>query len=319
MKYSRIAGTGSYLPKRVLTNAELEKMVDTTDDWIVERTGIHSRHIADADELTSQMGAQAAVQALNMANLTADELDLIVVATSTPDLIFPSTACLLQEQIGAKHCGAFDISAACAGFVYALSVADQFIRNQNAKTVLVVGTEAMSRLIDWQDRKTCVLFGDGAGAVVLQASVKPGIHSTHLHADGRYKDILFVPNRLPSFNTGEVGYLQMTGQSVFKIAVQVLDEMMDEVLAENGILKGAIDWLIPHQANIRIIQAMAKKLELPLEKVVITLGSHGNTSAASIPLALDVAVRAGRIKRGEKLLLEGLGGGMTWGSALITF
>lgn len=319
MKYSRIAGTGSYLPKRVLTNAELEKMVDTTDDWIVERTGIHSRHIANADELTSQMGAQAAVQALNMANVTADELDLIVVATSTPDLIFPSTACLLQEQIGAKHCGAFDISSACAGFVYALSVADQFIRNQNAKTVLVVGAEAMSRLIDWHDRKTCVLFGDGAGAVVLQASDQPGIHSTHLHADGRYKDILFVPTRLPNNHVSEVGYLQMAGQSVFKLAVQVLDEMMDEVLANNNILKGAVDWLIPHQANIRIIQAMAKKLELPLEKVVITLGSHGNTSAASIPLALDVAVRAGRIKRGEKLLLEGLGGGMTWGSALITF
>jgi len=319
MKYARITGTGGYLPERVLTNADIEKIVDTSDAWIVERTGIHSRHIVAPDETTFEMGAHAALHALDMAGITPQSLDLIIVATSTPDQIFPSTACLLQKRIGAKHGGAFDVTAACAGFVYALSIADQFIRSGNVKNALVVGSEAMTRLLDWQDRATCVLFGDGAGAVVLQADNKPGIHSSHLHADGNYKDILFVPNRLPNALANAGGYLQMSGPSVFKIAVQVLEKMVDEILETNYLAKSEIDWLIPHQANIRIIQAMAKKLELPIEKVVITLATHGNTSAASIPLALDVAVRTGRIKPGEKLLLEGLGGGMTWASALITF
>ncbi len=322
MKHSRIAGTGSYLPERVLTNAELETMVDTTDQWIRERTGIEKRHIAGQGETCSDLAEPAARRAMEMAGVTPDDIDLIVVATTTPDQVFPSTACLLQERLGIHGCPAFDVQAVCTGFVYATSVADQFIRTGMAKTALVVGSEVFSRIVDWKDRNTCVLFGDGAGAVVLQASDKPGIISTHIHADGSYKHLLQVPVGVgKGFDEMKAGraYAEMRGNEVFRMAVTTLGRIVDETLGANGMQKTDVDWLIPHQANIRIIQATAKKLNLPMDHVVVTVDQHGNTSAASIPLALDAAVRDGRIQRGENLLMEGFGGGFTWGSVLATF
>lgn len=315
MKYARIAGTGSYLPEKILTNAEIEKIVDTTDQWIVERTGIKQRHIANDEETSSYMAHQAALKALEAANISADSIGLIIVATSTPDKIFPSTACLVQQRLGIHGCAAFDVSAACAGFSYALSVADQFIRSGNADYALVIGSETMSRIIDWTDRSTCVIFADGAGAVLLQASDQPGIHSTHLHADGQYQDLLYTPNGLRL----ERPYLKMAGREVFRVAVTHLEEIVHETLAANQIEKSAIDWLVPHQANIRIIAAIANKLDMSMDRVVVTLDKQGNTSAASVPLALDYAIRDGRIQRGHTILLESFGGGFAWGSALVRY
>lgn len=315
MKYAKIAGTGSYLPEKILTNAELEKIVDTTDEWIVERTGIKQRHIANDEETSSYMAYHAALKALEAANVSAESIGLIIVATSTPDKIFPSTACLVQQRLGIHGCAAFDVSAACAGFSYALSVADQFIRSGNADYALVIGSETMSRIIDWTDRSTCVIFADGAGAVLLQASDKPGIQSTHLHADGQYQDLLYTPNGLRL----ERPYLKMAGREVFRVAVTHLEEIVHETLAANQIEKSAIDWLVPHQANIRIISAIATKLDMSMDRVVVTLDKQGNTSAASVPLALDYAIRDGRIQRGDTILLESFGGGFAWGSALVRY
>ena len=318
--FARIIGTGSYLPERALTNAELEKTVDTTDEWIRSRTGIHQRHIAADDEFTLDLAEAASRNAIDAAGIKAQEIDLIVVATTTADQIFPSTACLLQSRLDIHGCPAFDIQAVCTGFVYALSVADQFMRTGMAKTALVVGAETFSRIIDWTDRNTCVLFGDGAGAVVLQRDTAPGICSTHIHADGDYANLLHVPsgvsNNLAAVQEGRA-YVEMAGSEVFKMAVNTLGRIVDETLEANGLEKSDIDWLVPHQANNRIIAATAKKLRMPMDKVVQTVAEHGNTSAASIPLALDVAVRDGRIKSGDTLLLEGFGGGFTWGSALV--
>lgn len=320
MKYSKIIGTGSYLPEKILTNHDLEKIVDTKHDWIVERTGIKQRHIVGEGETSSTMAEQAARNALASANIQAEDLGLIIVASTTPDVVMPSTACFLQSHLGVPGIPAFDISAACAGFIYAMSIADQFIRTGTIKNALIVGAETMSSIIDWNDRRTCVLFGDGAGAVVLQASDQPGVLSTHIHADGNYKDLLYVPSSLPGqANISEPSYVQMSGNEVFKFAVKILGKMVTETLDANNINKEDIDWLIPHQANLRIINATAKKLDLSMEQVVVTVGEHGNTSAASIPLALDQAVRDGRVKPGHKLLLEAIGGGFTWGSALIDF
>jgi len=314
--YSKIAGTGSYLPSKILTNHDLEKQIDTTHEWIVERSGIHERRIAAPDETASSMGFLAAREAIEAAQISPNDIDLIIVATSTGERIFPSTACLLQERLGISGCPAFDVTAACAGFNYALSVADQFIRAGTAVCALVVGSETMSRIIDWQDRRTCVLFADGAGALVLTASETPGIHSTHLHADGKYKDLLYTPTGL---EPGEKAHLQMSGREVFKVGVQQLARVLTETLEAHQLEKEAIDWLIPHQANIRMISAMANHLGLSMDRVVITLDKHGNTSAASVPLALDHAIRDGRIQRGHRLLLESFGGGFAWGSALVTY
>jgi len=321
MTYAHILGTGSYLPEKILTNFDLEKMVETTNDWIVERTGIHKRHIAAAHETALTMAEQAARQAMAAANITPADIDLIIIATTTPEKMFPSTACLLQQKLGISGCAAFDLnSTACAGFMYGLSIADQFIRNKTMKHALVIGSEVMSRVVDWNDRTTCVLFGDGAGAVVLGASDKPGILSTHLHADGNYKDVLSLNVGLGKpMDVEQALFIQMTGNQLFKLAVNILGDLFDETLTANRLEKSAVDWLVPHQANIRIILAMAKKLNLPLERVAITLEEQGNTSSASIPLALDKAVRDGRIKRGDMLLLEGFGGGLAWGSALIQY
>ena len=322
MKYARITGTGSYLPEKVLTNADLEKMVDTSDDWISERTGIKKRHIAGDGETTCDLVENAARMAIKAADINCADIDLIIVATTTPDKIFPSTACLLQERLKIHGPPAFDIQAVCTGFVYALGVADKFIRTGSAKCALVVGADTLSRIIDWTDRSTCVLFGDGAGAVILQADKKPGILSTHLHADGKYYDLLMVPEGVSQgYNLVKEGkaYIHMQGNEVFKVAVNTLGRIVDETLAANKMKKSDIDWLIPHQANIRIIAATARKLKLPMERVVVTVDQHGNTSAASIPLALDVAVRDGRIKPGETLLLEAFGGGFTWGSTLLKY
>jgi 3-oxoacyl-[acyl-carrier-protein] synthase III len=319
MKYSRIIGTGSYLPEKTLTNLELENMVDTTDEWIVSRTGIKSRHIAAKDETSASMGTVAAKRAMEMAEVNGKEIDFIVVGTSTPDKIFPSTACLIQEQLGLSFCPAFDVNAACAGFNYALGMADQFIRSGSAKVALVIGSEVMSRIIDWQDRSTCILFADGAGAVLLKGDSSPGIHSIHLHADGNYKDLLYTPHGSVLEIAQESPYMKMQGSEVFKIAVKKLGEVVEEALEVNQLKQGEIDWLIPHQANLRIIAAVAKRLHLPLERVIITIERHGNTSAASIPLALDEAVRDGRVQPGDKLLLEGFGGGFAWGAALVTY
>jgi len=316
MKYSRIAGTGSYLPEKILTNAELEKKVATTNEWIVERTGIRERRIIGPNDSTASMAAAAAKQALLAAEMVAKEIQLIIVATSTPDKFFPSTACLVQAELGEDGCPSFDIVAACAGFNYALSVADQFIRNGVVETALVIGSESMSNIINWEDRSTCILFGDGAGAVVLQAAKEPGIISAHLHAAGSYKDLLSLGTGLKK---GDVPHLKMQGSEVFKIAVNKLSAVLEETLTANKINKKDIDWLIPHQANLRIIQAMANKLKMTLQQVVVTLDQHGNTSAASIPLALDVAVRDGRVQRGQLLLMESFGAGLTWGSALVRY
>ena len=319
MTYARIAGTGSYLPERVVTNTELQQWVDTTHEWVVERTGIHARHLAAPDETTCDMAEQAARAALAAAQCEASDIDLIVLGTTTPDRIYPSTACLLQNRLGSFKAAAFDVQAVCSGFVYALSIADNFIRAGSAKRVLVIGADTFSRTLDWQDRGTCVLFGDGAGAVVLEASDTPGIYGSHLHADGRHQDMLTVAGTV---NQGKIvgdGFTRMQGGEVFKFAVNALSEAAEQILTAYQFSVADIDWFIPHQANIRIIQKTAKKLKLPLDKVIITVAEHGNTSAASIPLALDVAVRDGRIQRGQRLLLEGIGGGFTWGAVLLIY
>ncbi|MES9974478.1 MAG: beta-ketoacyl-ACP synthase III [Candidatus Thiodiazotropha sp.] len=322
MIYSRITGTGGYLPEKVLTNQDLEKIVDTTDQWIFDRTGIRKRHIAADDEFTCDLAEKAALKAIEMAGIEASDIDLIVVATTTADQVFPSTACLLQARLGIRGPAAFDVQAVCTGFVYALGVADNFIRSGAAKRALVVGAETFSRIIDWSDRNTCVLFGDGAGAVVIEASDEPGIISTHLHADGAYESLLRVPTGI-SRGYKEIlqgsAYVEMKGNEVFKVAVTTLGRIVDETLAANNMEKSDVDWLIPHQANIRIINATAKKLQTPMDHVVVTVDEHGNTSAASVPLALDVAVRDGRIKCGETILMEAFGGGFTWGSVLAKF
>lgn len=317
--YSRIAGTGSYLPEKVLSNHELESMVETSDQWITDRTGIKERHIAAENETTTDLAYQASVKAIEAAGITNNEIDLIIVATTTPTQIFPSTASLLQAKLDIAGCPAFDVQAVCTGFVYALTIADKFIKAGGVKNVLVVGAETISRIIDWSDRNTCVLFGDGAGAVVLQASQQPGIISTHIHSDGSFSSLLQVPAGPGSDATDDSAYIDMQGNEVFKVAVKTLSSIVDETLEANQLDKTAVDWLIPHQANIRIIAATARKLQMSMDSVVVTVDKHGNTSAASIPLALDVAVRDGRIKRGETLLFEAFGGGFTWGSALIQY
>jgi 3-oxoacyl-[acyl-carrier-protein] synthase-3 len=321
--YSRIVGTGSYLPEKVLTNADLEKMVDTNDEWIVSRSGIRERHIAADGETTGDLAFHAATRALEAAGMAGSEIELIVLGTTTPDLIFPSTACLLQHRLGANGCPAFDVNAACSGFIFALSVADQFIRNGTVKNALVVGAETLSRMVDWTDRGTCVLFGDGAGAVVLKADDEAGVISTHMHADGGKRDLLYNPVGVSvGFDTSlpNAGVkVLMAGSDVFKYAVKALDSVVEETLAANGLDKHAIDWLIPHQANLRIIEATAKRLDMPMDRVIVTVDRTGNTSAGSVPLALDEAVRSGRVQRGQLLLLEAFGGGFTWGSALIRY
>ncbi|MCH9698737.1 MAG: ketoacyl-ACP synthase III [Gammaproteobacteria bacterium] len=316
--YSRIAGTGSYLPSQVRTNNDISKMVDTSDEWIFDRTGIHERRIAGDQETASSMAGIAAQRALDAAGLQAANIDLIIVATSSPDTIFPSTACLLQHRLQAPQCAAFDIQAACSGFIYALSVADQFIKTGQAKKALVVGSEINSRLLDWNDRRTCILFGDGAGAVILTPSENPGILSTHIHSDGNYSDLLYIPNPAGGLCSADA-VIHMSGNEVFKVAVNTLGRIVDETLMANGLNKSDIDWLVPHQANIRIIKATAKKLGMSLDKVILTIEHQGNTSSASVPLALDEGIRDGRIKRGDTVLMEAFGGGFVWGSALVNY
>jgi 3-oxoacyl-[acyl-carrier-protein] synthase-3 len=319
LTYSRILGTGSYLPARILTNADLEKLVDTNDQWIVERTGIRERHIAAEGEFTSDLATHAARAALEVAGLKPDDIDLLLVATTTPDLVFPSTACIVQSKLGMTNGKpAFDLQAVCSGFVYALSVADQFIKTGAARHVLVIGAETLSRITDWNDRGNCILWGDGAGAVVLGASSEPGILATHIHADGRHKELLRTTTGA-STGLHEPAVMRMEGNAVFKMAVNTLDRIVDETLEANGLEKSDIDWLVPHQANIRIISATAKKLGMSMDNVVTTVAGHGNTSAASVPLAFDVAVRDGRIRRGQTVLMEAFGGGFTWGSALLKY
>lgn len=314
MIFSRISGTGSYLPSKVLTNADLERMVDTTDEWIVARTGIKERHIAAEDEFTSDLACQAAQNAIASAEISAADIDLIIVATTTPDKIFPSVATMVQRKLGVSGCPAFDMQAVCSGFVYALATANNFIKAGSAKCALVIGADTFSRITDYTDRGNCILWGDGAGAVILQASQEQGVISTHLHADGNYETMLHVPRRTEGPDT-----VVMEGNPVFKMAVNTLDQIVDETLAASNMQKTDIDWLVPHQANIRILQATAKKLDMSMDRVVVTVDKHGNTSAASIPLALDTAVRDGRIKRGDVILMEAFGGGFTWGSALIKY
>jgi 3-oxoacyl-[acyl-carrier-protein] synthase-3 len=322
--YSRILGTGSYLPPKRLTNADLaaelaQQGVETSDEWIVERTGIRARHLAAPEVACSDLAVEAARRAIEAAGISADDLDLIIVATSTPDMVFPSTATMVQHKLGTAGCPAFDVQAVCSGFIYALTVADSMIRAGSAKTALVIGAEVFSRILDFKDRTTCVLFGDGAGAVVIGASDQPGILATDIHADGKHRDILCVPGHVSGGNVLGDPVLKMDGQAVFKLAVGVLEETARASLAKAGLQDNDIDWLIPHQANIRIMQSTARKLKMPTEKVVVTVDQHGNTSAASIPLALDVAVRDGRIQRGQHLMLEGVGGGFTWGSVLVKY
>ncbi len=322
LNYARIAGTGSYLPEKILTNSELEKMVDTSDEWIVSRTGIKERRIADDGQTTTDLAFEAAKTAIETAGISPQDIDLIIVATTPADRIFPSSACLLQERLDIHGCPAFDIQAVCTGFVYALGIADKFIRSGSVNNALVVGAETLSRIIDWTDRSTCVLFGDGAGAVVLQASDKPGIINSHLHADGRYKELLTVPSGISqgyeNLKKGEA-YVQMQGNEVFRVAVNTLGRIVDETLEANNLKKSDITWLIPHQANMRIINATAKKLDMSMDHVIVTVDRHGNTSAASIPLAFDEAVRDGRIKAGDTVLMEAFGGGFTWGSVLLKY
>jgi len=318
MTWSRIVGTGSYLPARVVTNDEFARRLDTTDTWIRERTGIVERRIADESQASSDLALEASRSALAAAQLAPADIDLIIVATSTPDYVFPSTACLLQAKLGIRNCPAFDVQAVCSGFVYALATADRFIRSGMNRRALVVGAEVFSRIMDWNDRATCVLFGDGAGAVVLAAADQPGIHASVLHADGSYADILSVPGNVCGGRITGSPYLQMQGNQVFKLAVKVLDEVARETLKACDMSVADVDWLIPHQANVRILEATARKLGLPRERVVVTVDRHGNTSAASIPLALDEYVRAGRIRPGHRVLMEGVGGGFTWGAALAT-
>ena len=316
--YSRIAGTGAYLPEKVLTNFDLEKMIDTTDEWIRTRTGIERRHIAAKDEATSDLSEQACRAALDAAGLAPADIDLVVVGTCTPDLVFPNVACLLQERMGMSG-AAFSIEAACSGFVYSLSVADKFVRAGQATRALVVGAEVMSRIIDWTDRETCVLFGDGAGAVVLEASDDAGILYTDLGADGRYRNLLYADAGVSRVKEEGETTLLMKGNEVFKVAVRTLEGMVDRVLEDNGLEQGEIDWFVPHQANLRIIRATARRLGLPMERVVLTVRDHGNTSAASIPMALDTAVRDGRIQPGDLVLMEAFGGGFTWGATLVRY
>ncbi|HEX2565567.1 MAG TPA: beta-ketoacyl-ACP synthase III [Burkholderiales bacterium] len=318
MIHSRIAGTGSYLPPRIVTNDDLAKKLDTSDEWIRERTGIRQRHIADESQASSDLALEASRKALEAAGVAASDLDLIIVATSTPDFVFPSTACLLQAKLGAKSGAAFDVQAVCSGFVYALSVADSMIKTQSIRKALVVGAEVFSRILDWNDRGTCVLFGDGAGAVVLVAGEQPGIHASVLHADGSQSGILSVPGNVCGGKILGSPYLQMQGSQVFKIAVKVLDEVARETLAAAKMKPEDVDWLIPHQANVRILEATAKKMGLARDKLVVTVDHHGNTSAASVPLALDEYVRAGKIKAGHRVMLQGVGGGFTWGASLVT-
>jgi 3-oxoacyl-[acyl-carrier-protein] synthase III len=318
MTYSRIIGTGSYLPERVVDNHEFARRLDTSDAWIRERTGIVQRHIAAEGQASSDLAQAASQRALQAAGVDAAQIDLIVVATSTPDYIFPSTACLLQAKLGIRGCAAFDLQAVCSGFVYALAAADGFIKSGMAKHALVVGTEVFSRILDWNDRGTCVLFGDGAGAVVLAADAKPGVHASRLHADGSHVGLLSVPGNVCGGKIVGSPFLQMNGQGVFKFAVRVLEESARETLAAADMRLEDIDWLIPHQANVRILEATARKLGLPRDKLVVTVDHHGNTSAASVPLALDEYVRAGRIRAGQRLLLQGVGGGFTWGSSVVT-
>jgi len=321
-RYSRITGTGSYLPPRRVTNADLAaelaaQGVETSDDWIVERTGIRARHFAAPDAGSSDLGVEAARRAIDAAGIAAADIDLIIVATSTPDMVFPSTATIVQHKLGVAGCPAFDVQAVCSGFVYALTVADAMIQNGTASKALVIGAEVFSRILDFTDRTTCVLFGDGAGAVVLEASDTPGILATDLHADGKYTDILCVPGTVSGGKVMGDPLLKMDGQAVFKLAVGVLEDAARATLAKANLTDADIDWLIPHQANIRIMQSTAKRLKLPLSKLVVTVDQHGNTSAASIPLALDASVRSGQIQRGQTLMLEGVGGGFTWGAVLL--
>ncbi len=320
--YARIAGTGSFLPEKVLTNADLEKMVDTSDEWIRSRSGIERRHIAAPDQTTTDLAEGAARAALAAAGVQAGDIDFVCVGTTTPDFVFPNVGTLVQERLGIRGCAAFSVEAACTGFIYAISIAEKFVRLGEARCALVIGAETLSRIVDWSDRSTCVLFGDGAGAVVLTADQRPGIISTHLHADGRHKDLLFYPDGV---STGfdlvrkREAALRMKGNEVYKLAINTMGRIALETLEANHLDKGAIDWFIPHQANLRIIESIAKKLDLPMEKVIVTLDAHGNTSAASVPLALDHAIRDGRIRRGQLMLLEAFGGGLTWGSALIRY
>lgn len=317
MTYSKIIGTGSHLPTRIMTNFDLEKMVDTSDEWIVTRSGISERHIAAEGELSSDLALHASKKAIESAGISPDEIDLVIFATTTPDQIFPSTACVLQDKLGIKQGAAFDVQAVCAGFIYALATADMYIRCRQARTALVVGAEVLSRLLNWEDRSTCVLFGDGAGAVVLQASETPGILASRLHADGSQRCMLEARAHIGKGTVQGDPFIKMDGQGVFKFAVKVLSEVVEEVLQDTGLPATAIDWLVPHQANIRIIEATAKKLGMSMDKVVATVRQHGNTSAASIPLALDTAVRDGRIQSGQHLLFEGVGGGFAWGAVLL--
>ena len=317
MIFSKITGVGSYLPKKVLTNKDLEKSLDTTDEWITLRTGIKERHIVGPNEHTTDLAFEAARNAINNASINAKEIDLIIVATTTPDKIFPSTACNVQTKLGIKNCPAFDVQAVCSGFIYALSIADKFIKTNSAKNILIIGADSMSKITDYTDRSNAILWGDGAGAVVLSASNEQGILSTHIHADGQHEDLLHVPK----INVGNKiqQTIEMKGSQVFKIAVNTLDKIVDEALIANQLQKEDIDWLVPHQANIRILEATAKKLEMSMNKVIVTIDRHGNTSAASIPLALNDGIQSGKIKSGHLLLMEAFGGGFTWGSALIRY
>ena len=317
MIFSKIIGVGSYLPTKVLTNKDLEKNLDTTDEWITLRTGIKERHIVGPDELTSDLAFEAARNAINNAGINSNEIDLIIVATTTPDKIFPSTACNVQTKLGIKNCPAFDIQAVCSGFIYALSVADNFIKTNSAKNVLIIGADSMSKITDYSDRSNAILWGDGGGAVVLSAANEQGILSTHIHADGQHEELLHVPKK--NINNKIQQTIEMEGSQVFKIAVNTLDKIVDEALMANQLQKEDIDWLVPHQANIRILEATAKKLEMSMDKVIVTIDRHGNTSAASIPLALDDGIQSGKIKSGQLLLMEAFGGGFTWGSALIRY
>jgi 3-oxoacyl-[acyl-carrier-protein] synthase-3 len=322
MTYARITGTGGYLPENVMTNHDIEKIVDTSDQWIRDRTGIEQRHIVAEGQTTVDLAEVASRKAIEAAGIEAKDIDLIIFATSTPDKIFPSSACILQARLDIHGSPAFDIQAVCTGFIYALAIAEKFIKTGTSKKALVVGAEVFSRILNWKDRSTCVLFGDGAGAVILEASEETGILSTHIHADGQYENLLLVPHGIgdgyDKVKAGEA-FVEMKGNEVFKMAVNTLGRIVDETLAANNMMKSDIDWLVPHQANIRIISATAKKLKMSMDQVVVTVNTHGNTSAASVPLALDVAVRDGRIKPNELLLLEAFGGGFTWGAILVRF
>ncbi|MGB5337100.1 MAG: beta-ketoacyl-ACP synthase III [Woeseiaceae bacterium] len=320
MTYSRIAGTGRYLPERIMTNFDLEKLVDTTDEWIRTRTGVERRHVVADDQTTSDMCVEAAKKAIEDAGVEVADIDLVITGTTSPDLIFPNVSTLIQHRLGIPACTAFSLEAACTGFIYALTMADKFIRLGESKCALVMGAECITKLMDWTDRNTCVLFGDGAGAVIVKPSAEPGILSCHLGADGQYKDLLYYPvgpsNQLAKAGTDEAA-IQMTGSEVFKVAVKTLGGIAAETLEKAGVDQDELDWLIPHQANIRIIQATAKRLGLPMEKVILTVQDHGNTSAASVPMALDVGIRDGRVQKGQLILMEAFGGGFTWGSVLM--